>query len=252
MRVVPVPVRSDNYAYLVVDESTKEAAVVDPFDMEAVDAAANREGVKIIANLTTHHHKDHSGGNKEFAKRYPGAPIYGGSEQGDATTILKDGESFVISKELNIKPLSTPCHTQDHICYYVTSPKTSGAVFTGDTLFQGGCGRFFEGTADEMIAALDKLGGLPDETVVYNGHEYTAGNLKFSETIEPDGTGTKRLRDLVMGNKVTTGKSTIGDEKEWNVFMRLTSPDVLKATNASTETSKEKVMANLRELKNKL
>ncbi len=64
MRVVPVPVRSDNYAYLVVDESTKEAAVVDPFDMEAVDAAANREGVKIIANLTTHHHKDHSGGNK--------------------------------------------------------------------------------------------------------------------------------------------------------------------------------------------
>jgi len=252
MRVVPVPVRSDNYAYLVVDESTNEAAVVDPFDMGAVDTAANREGVKIVANLTTHHHKDHSGGNQEFARRYPGAPIYGGSEQGDANTILKDGENFVISKELKINPLATPCHTQDHICYHITSPGAPGVVFTGDTLFIAGCGRFFEGTADQMIAALGKLGGLADDTIVYNGHEYTAGNLKFSEIIEPDSNGTQRLRELVTNNKVTTGKSTIGDEKNWNVFMRLTSPDVLKATKASAETSKEQVMATLRELKNKL
>lgn len=94
-------------------------------------------------------------------------------------------------------------------------------------MFLGGCGRFFEGTADQMIAALDKLGKLPDETVVFNGHEYTAGNLKFSETIEPNSPGTKRLRELVTNNKITTGKSTIADEKDWNVFMRLTSPDVL-------------------------
>ena len=131
------------------------------------------------------------------------------------------------SSNLVDSPLATPCHTQDHICYHITDPKSADAVLTGDTLFLGGCGRFFEGTADQMIAALEKLGGLPDETVVYNGHEYTAGNLKFSETIEPNSTGTKRLRELVTNNKITTGKSTIKDEKDWNVFMRLTSPDVL-------------------------
>lgn len=78
-----------------------------------------------------------------------------------------------------------------------------------------------------MIAALSKLGKLPDETVVYNGHEYTASNLKFSKSVEPDSVGTKRLEELVKNNKSTTGKSTIGDEKEWNVFMRLSSADVL-------------------------
>ena len=78
-----------------------------------------------------------------------------------------------------------------------------------------------------MIAALTKLGGLPNETIVYNGHEYTASNLKFSKTVEPASAGTLRLEELVKNNKSTTGKSTIGDEKEWNVFMRLTSADVL-------------------------
>lgn len=102
-----------------------------------------------------------------------------------------------------------------------------GAVFTGDTLFLGGCGRFFEGSAGEMHSALSYLGTLPNETIVYNGHEYTASNLAFGKHIEPNAPGIVRLQQLVDNNDVTTGKSTIGDEKEWNVFMRLNSPEVL-------------------------
>lgn len=126
--------------------------------------------------------------------------------------------------------LATPCHTQDSICYFVTdkaNPSQPGVVFTGDTLFQGGCGRFFEGTPSEMHKALSYLGSLPESTVVYNGHEYTKSNVAFGKSIEPESTGTKRLEELVASNKQTCGKSTIKDEKEWNVFMRLDSSEVL-------------------------
>jgi hydroxyacylglutathione hydrolase len=108
----------------------------------------------------------------------------------------------------------------------LTDPSHPGGVFTGDTLFIAGCGRFFEGSADDMGRALKYLGSLPDKTLVYNGHEYTAGNLAFAKSIEPDSPGVARLSQLVNDNDVTTGGSTIGDEKDWNVFMRLNSPDV--------------------------
>ena len=101
-----------------------------------------------------------------------------------------------------------------------------GGVFTGDTLFIAGCGRFFEGTGDEMNAALSYLGTLPNETVVHVGHEYTAGNLAFAKKIEPDSPAIARIGALVRENKITTGLTTIGDEKEWNVFMRLGNHDV--------------------------
>jgi len=123
-----------------------------------------------------------------------------------------------------LRCLATPCHTQDSICYYVTDRSLPGAtpvVFTGDTLFVGGCGRFFEGDGAQMHAALTYLGTLPDPTLVYSGHEYTAGNLSFAKSIDPDNKALTRLQELVDSHKVTQGYGTIGDEKEWNVFMRL-------------------------------
>jgi len=246
-------VRSDNYAYLLIDETTKEAAAVHPYDMQKVQAAADQQGVKIIANLTTHHHNDHSGGNNDFHSKYPDAPIIGGSKQGEAVDkIVKDKDEFTISEQLKVKCYATPCHTQDSICYYVTdkfNTSQPGVVFTGDTLFQGGCGRFFEGNASEMHAALSYLGTLDSSTVVYNGHEYTKSSLAFGKSVEPSSTGMKRLEDLVQNNSVTTGKSTIGDEKEWNVFMRLDKEDVLKAVGGS-QSSPVDVMKKLREMKN--
>lgn len=126
------------------------------------------------------------------------------------------------------RALHTPCHTQDSICYYVTSSDGShpGGVFTGDTLFIAGCGRFFEGTAPEMTAALKYLATLPDSTIVYNGHEYTKGNLAFAKSVEPNSDAIKRLEKLVEENEITTGLTTIGDEKQWNPFIRLDSPEI--------------------------
>lgn len=145
------------------------------------------------------------------------------------TKIVKDSDTFSIGDGLHVKCLATPCHTQDSICYHVTSSSSShpGGVFTGDTLFAGGCGRFFEGTGAEMHKALSYLGTLPGQTIVYNGHEYTKSNTAFGRAVDPENPALKKLEKLVSDNAVTTGLSTIAEEKEWNVFMRLDSDPVL-------------------------
>ncbi|KAG6854939.1 hypothetical protein C0991_009762 [Blastosporella zonata] len=231
MRVVPVPVRDDNHAYLLIDEPSNKAAAVDPYDVSKLTAAAKELGVQIVAAITTHHHFDHSGGNKDFAAKYPDATIYGGSDKVPALSkLVKDTDEFTLGDNTHIRCLATPCHTQDSICYYVvdkSNPDQPGGVFTGDTLFIAGSGRFFEGTGDEMNRALKYLGTLPDATIVYNGHEYTGGNLSFAKSIDPSNPAIARLEDLVKTNKITTGLTTIGDEKEWNVFMRLTSDAIV-------------------------
>jgi len=258
MRVIPVPVRKDNYSYLIVDDTANEAAAVDPYTPSKVKEAADQLGVRVVAGLTTHHHHDHSGGNQEFAQLFPGVPIYGGSHKSPALTqLVKGDDQFTIGNALNVRCIATPCHTQDSICYYVTdttapssSPSAAGAVFTGDTLFIAGCGVFFEGTGAEMHAAFERLAALPDATVTYVGHEYTAGNLRFARSVDPENAALARLGDLVSRHTVTVGRTTIGDEKEWNVFWRLTSEPVRAATKTEPDTSPSTIMDKLRTLKN--
>ncbi|OSD01647.1 hydroxyacylglutathione hydrolase [Trametes coccinea BRFM310] len=252
MKVVPVPVRDDNYAYLLIDDATNKAAAVDPYDVPKVKAAAEKEGVQIIAALTTHHHFDHSGGNKAFAEAFPDAPIYGGSDKIPAlTNPVKDKDEFNVAN-IHVRCLATPCHTQDSICYYATDKSGAGAphpgtVFTGDTLFVAGCGRFFEGTGAEMHAALTYLGTLPAETVVHDGHEYTKGNLAFAKHVDPENPALARLEKLIKDGVIPAQRTTIGDEKEWNPFMRLDSSPIQKATGGGDPAS---VMDALRTLKN--
>jgi hydroxyacylglutathione hydrolase len=192
------------------------------------------------------------------ARLFPTVPIYGGSHQSPALTrLVKGDDQFTIGKTLNVRSvhlsfssllsgglpltlcfmqrcLATPCHTQDSICYYVTDTSKSksaggagaGAVFTGDTLFIAGCGVFFEGTGAEMHAAFQLLSALPDTTVTYVGHEYTAGNLRFALSVDPENLALARLGELVATHPVTVGRTTTGDEKEWNVFWRLKSESV--------------------------
>lgn len=251
MRVVTVPVRSDNQAYLLIDDETKVAAAVDPYDVGKVKAAAEKEGVKLGEHLiTTHHHEDHSGGNAEFAKQFPGVKIYGGSKQCTGlTNQINHLDSFTIGKNIKVTGYHTPCHTQDSTCFFFEDKsKDQRGVFTGDTLFVGGCGRFFEGTAAEMDTALNKtLGSLPADTVVYDGHNYSQGNIKFALHIDPNNQAIKKLEDDIEETGITTGKYTIADEREHNVFMRLTSEAVVRATGAKDAVS---AMDKLRELKN--
>ncbi|XP_041978032.1 hydroxyacylglutathione hydrolase, mitochondrial isoform X2 [Aricia agestis] len=198
MDVKVLPALQDNYMYLIVDKATKEAAIVDPVAPETVLEAVNEQGVKLTTVLTTHHHWDHAGGNEDLVKKHPGLNVYGGDDRiGALTKKVTHNTKFNIGS-LNVECLFTPCHTSGHICYYVTAPEDNvdPAVFTGDTLFLGGCGRFFEGTADQMHKALiEVLGSLPDKTKVFCGHEYSVQNLRFALKVEPNNSDTKSKYD---------------------------------------------------------
>ncbi|KAG5983153.1 hypothetical protein E4U54_006279, partial [Claviceps lovelessii] len=166
----------------------------------------------------------------------PDLAIIGGKNCEAVTQTPGHGESFKLG-DIVIKSVHTPCHTQDSICYFMEDT-TGRAVFTGDTLFISGCGKFFEGNAAEMHEALNKrLASLPDDTVVYPGHEYTKSNVKFAISVLQS-EAVKKLQAFAESNEVTTGKFTIGDEKD---------PTVQQATGASEPVD---VMSKLREMKN--
>jgi len=240
----------NNYAYLVTDDKTKHAVIIDPANPPEVLPALKKavdNGVIIKNIINTHHHGDHAGGNAELLKTY-NVPIIGGRDCAKVNKVPAHGETFQIGEGIKVKALHTPCHTQDSVCFLFEDGDEK-AVFTGDTLFIGGCGRFFEGNAAEMDKALNQtLGSLPEQTKVYPGHEYTKGNVKFGVTVsqsEP----IKKLEAFAEANKQTQGKFTIGDEKLHNVFMRLDDPIVQKFTG---KTERTEVMAALREAKNSM
>lgn len=133
MKIVLLPALSDNYMYLLIDESTREAAIVDPVEPKKVIDAANQEGVKLTTVLTTHHHWDHAGGNSDLVSQVSGLVVCGGDDRvGALNKQVKHGDELKVG-QLNIKCLFTPCHTSGHICYFVTSKdgQHDPAVFTG-------------------------------------------------------------------------------------------------------------------------
>jgi len=228
MQIKILPALSDNYMYLLIDEKSREAAIVDPVAPDTVIQAVQDEQVKLTTILTTHHHWDHAGGNKNLLQKVPGLDVLGGDDRIDGVTnFVKDGDIAKIGN-LNIKCYGTPCHTTGHICYYITdSEKDEKVVFTGDTLFLGGCGRFFEGTAEQMYTALiEKLSSLPGDTKVYCGHEYSLQNLAYGAHVEPD---NQHIADKIKWSRVKreltpaepTVPSTIDEEKLINPFMRV-------------------------------
>ncbi|CAH2980137.1 unnamed protein product [Chilo suppressalis] len=239
MDVKILPALQDNYMYLIVDKATKQAAIVDPVDPKSVMKAVEEQGVNLTSVLTTHHHWDHAGGNEELMKLHPDLTVYGGDDRiGALTKKVEHNTQFNIGN-LNVQCLFTPCHTSGHICYFVTSPKedNESVVFTGDTLFLGGCGRFFEGTADQMYKALITiLGTLPDQTKVFCGHEYTLQNLKFALHVEPSNEEIRKKIEWSTERRQEgkpTVPSTIAEEKLYNPFMRVTQPTIMKFANCS-------------------
>ncbi|KAI4531463.1 hypothetical protein MG293_017977 [Ovis ammon polii] len=227
MKVELLPALTDNYMYLLIDEDTKEAAIVDPVQPQKVVETVRKHGVKLTTVLTTHHHWDHAGGNEKLVKLEPGLKVYGGDDRIGALTHKVTHLSTLQVGSLHVKCLSTPCHTSGHICYFVTKPNSAEppAVFTGDTLFVAGCGKFYEGTADEMYKALlEVLGRLPPDTRVYCGHEYTINNLKFARHVEPNNTAIQEKLAWAK-EKYSVGEptvpSTIAEEFTYNPFMRV-------------------------------
>lgn len=251
-----MPCLSDNYAYLLVDEATNEAAAVDPVEPEKVLAVAKSENLKISMVLTTHHHWDHAGGNSKIKSLVSNLSIVGGllDPIEGKTKNIEEGETFFVGKNIIVKAIHTPCHTRGHMSYYATGVEGGEApvVFTGDTLFVAGCGRFFEGSPEEMFDSLcKKLGTLPPDTKVYCGHEYTVKNLEFALTVEPKNEILKQklvwARD-VRNRQLATVPSTITEELQTNPFMRVELPSLQEATG---KKSPIEVMAEIRRRKDK-
>lgn len=235
MKIKLVPALDDNYMYLLIDEKTGACAAVDPVEPEKIMTACKDEGVKVSAVLTTHHHWDHAGGNEQLLKLIAEPiPVYGGDNRiGGLTKKVGHNDTFQIGS-LNIQCLFTPCHTSGHICYNVTGDGAEPAVFTGDTLFSGGCGRFFEGDPSQMYKALvGILSKLPSNTKVFCGHEYTVNNLKYALHAEPDNEDMKAKLSWAQDQRskgLPTIPSTIAEEMKINPFMRVGSSNAQKHT----------------------
>lgn len=254
MRIVPVPVLSDNYAYLVIADSGS-TAVVDPSEAGPVLEAVAGENVKLEAIWNTHHHWDHVGGNRDLLSRQPDLQVVGYGE--DAKRIpgltkgVADGETFEFAGH-RVEVVYIPAHTRGHVAYHLPDEK---AVFTGDTLFAGGCGRLFEGEPATMVRSLRRLAELPPETRVYCGHEYTEKNLKFALTLEPENQALRDKFDRVKelrGRNEPTVPSTIGEELETNPFLRSDSPELRQSVRKQfpdTPDEVSAVFARTRELK---
>lgn len=226
-----VPLLTDNYAYLLHDSATGEAAIVDPSEAAPVLAAAAGLGWTLRHILNTHHHDDHIGGDAELVAE-TGAIV--AAPEADRHRIaalkvgLKDGDTYKVGETV-FEVFETPGHTSGHISLYCAS---DAALFSGDTLFALGCGRLFEGTAEQMWRSLDRLRKLPPETRIYCGHEYTQSNCRFALSIEPENEALQARAAEIQALRSLgepTIPTTIGIELATSPFLRADVPSVQEA-----------------------
>ena len=248
MKIETIPVLGDNFAYLVICESTGQAAAVDPADAATVRQRARDLGVTIAAIWTTHHHHDHTGGNQELA-RVGEVRVFGHTSERERipalTDALGDGDQISLG-DLSARVIHTPGHTNGALCYLV-----GDAVFTGDTLFGAGCGRLFEGDPATMFASLASLAALPAQSRVFFGHEYTANNLAFAATVEPDNLRLQERIRQVQGLPSTP--STMAEELATNPFLRSNSPQIqqnLEGRFPGDQWTPLQVFTRVRQLRN--
>jgi hydroxyacylglutathione hydrolase len=248
-----------NFNYLVACPETGEALAIDPLDHEKTLATAKVRGWQITQVLNTHEHHDHTGGNaaviaatgaKLIAHHKAGARIVGVDRGVQAGDIIKVG------KTVELECLDTPGHTMCHIC--LRSHTDQPALFSGDTLFNAGAGNVHNGGDVGALYATfaEQLARLPGDTQIYPGHDYIENNLKFTLSREPENAAAQELLPAVTGHDpARSAVTTLREEKQFNTFMRLRSPELIARLRESFPELPERpdaktVFMKLRELRN--
>lgn len=265
LSILTVPAFDDNYLWLI--HNGKHAYAVDPGDATPILDALATHNLSLCGILLTHHHADHIGGvaallahakEKNSAAHLPvNLPVYGPTKDVIPSVTEKLGQSdqiYLEELDLYLDIIDVPGHTLGHIAYYASHQKW---LFCGDTLFAGGCGRLFEGTPAQMLASLDKLAALPEDTLIYCAHEYTISNLRFALAVDGDNIA---LRQRMMDDSekreqsIPTVPSRISMEKRTNPFMRSRDGAIAKhlveAGKLGSEHDALHVFTALREWKN--
>ncbi|MDD1622952.1 MAG: hydroxyacylglutathione hydrolase [Methylococcaceae bacterium] len=251
LEIIQLPALTDNYIYLLHEPVSGETAAVDPAAAEPVIAALAERGWKLSHVFNTHHHGDHVDGNLAL-KRRTGCKIVGSKADSrripDIEIEVEHGDQIRLGEQ-TLEIIATPGHTLGHIVYYCAG---SEALFCGDTLFSLGCGRLFEGTAEQMWHSLQYLKALPGSTRIYCAHEYTQANGRFAISLEADNPQLRqRLSevDRLRGQNLSTLPSTMALELATNPFLREDSPAIRSALAASAADSPVEVFAKIRRLK---
>ena len=250
LEIIQLPVLNDNYIYLLHEPIANETAVVDPALAPPVIEELRQQGWTLNFIFNTHHHGDHVGGNREL-KQHSGCTVIGA--KADSRRIpgidvgLADGDRFELGA-VSFEILETPGHTSGHIAFYSPEEKV---LFCGDTLFAMGCGRLFEGTAEQMWQSLRTLRELPAQAQVYCAHEYTLTNGRFALTVDPANAALKtrmvEIQRLRSENRPTV-PSTIALERATNPFFRADEPS-LKAAMDMDKASALEVFTEIRKRK---
>jgi hydroxyacylglutathione hydrolase len=253
MKLIPLPAFTDNYIWMLHDGH--HALVVDPGDAQPVLEALARFGVQLEAILVTHHHPDHTAG-VDVLRQASGARVYGPQREAmpEPLTRLAQGEQ-ASSLGLDFAVIEVPGHTAGHIAYYCADVNGAPLLFCGDTLFSAGCGRLFEGSPAQMLASLDTLSALPDNTQICCAHEYTMSNLKFACAVEP---GNAALTDYaaaaqrLRAAQQPTLPSSMLLERRINPFLRSRQSDVIRSVQGFDASARDAVsiFAALRQWKN--
>ena len=225
---------SDNYIYVLHNPNNKLTAVIDPGEAQPVMELLEEKNWNLSHIFNTHHHDDHIAGNQKLIDKYNCkliAPKYDQNKIHNCDHYVLDGDEIDVIG-LKAYVFHTPGHTKGHICYYIESLKI---LFSGDTLFRLGCGRIFEGTFEQMKTSLDKIIILPDDTLVYCGHEYTMSNAKFCKSLFYNNVEDLDASILEITNLRNHQKPTIpfflGQEKMLNPFLRYNDANFKIANN---------------------
>jgi hydroxyacylglutathione hydrolase len=253
--ISPIPIFNDNYVWLI-EHDNADASVVDPGDAAPVLKILHAKGLTLTSILITHHHWDHTGGIKDLVDAYPDIIIYGPNSEKipQVTQPQKNGDEIDLfgDQSLTLNIIEVPGHTSEHIAYFAatyTNSQNDGSsydeqtskdstqspiLFSGDTLFAGGCGRLLGGTAEQLCRSLKILSALPSSTCIYCTHEYTLANLAFAKTVEPSNEHIKsriHIESVKRSNDKPTLPSTIELEQQTNPFLRCLQTEVMTTIN---------------------